>query len=61
MPSESLWRRAAFEMQSPLVTAMNTTPFSGASVPSEAMIVYAAFYTCLMLGLAGRRLSTRDL
>jgi len=32
MPSESLWRRAAFEMQSPLVGAVGFSPFSNASV-----------------------------
>lgn len=61
MPSESLWRRAAFEMQSPLATAINFSPFSGASVPSPAMIVYAAAYTLLFLLLALRRLHIRDL
>ena len=61
MPSESLWRRAAFEMQSPLVTAANVSPFSGASVPSPMMVGYAAIYTTVFLGMAMRRLSKRDL
>jgi Cu-processing system permease protein len=61
MPSESLWRRAAFEMQSPLATATNLSPFSGASVPSSLMVVYAALYACALLGLAVHRLNTRDL
>lgn len=61
MPSEALWRRAVFEMQSPLVTASNVTPFSGASVPSHLMIAYAAAYALLMLAWAIRRLSVRDL
>ena len=61
MPSEALWRRAAFEMQSPLATAVNFAPFSGASVPSSAMIAYAALYALLFLALAIRRLSRRDL
>jgi Cu-processing system permease protein len=61
MPSEALWRRAAFEMQSPLATAINVSPFSGASVPSSSMIVYAALYTCVALGLAVHRLNARDL
>ncbi len=30
MPSEALWRRAAFEMQSPLATAVNNFPLSAA-------------------------------
>ena len=61
MPSESLWRRAAFEMQSPLVTALNRSPFSGASVPSPLMIGYAAIYMTLFFVLAVRRLGSRDL
>ena len=61
MPSEALWRRAAFEMQSPLVSATNLSPFSGASVPSGAMVVYSALYMCLMGFLAARRLTARDL
>jgi ABC-type transport system involved in multi-copper enzyme maturation permease subunit len=61
MPSESLWRRAVFEMQSPLTTAVNVTPFSGASVPSPLMIGYAVFYMALFLLLAVCRLQNRDL
>ncbi len=62
MPSESLWRRAAFELQSPLAAALNNfSPFSAMSVPSPAMIVYAALYTCLMFGLTAWQLNRRDL
>lgn len=61
MPSEALWRRAAFEMQSPLATAVNFSPFSGASVPSPAMIEYAAVYAIAFLALALWRFQRRDL
>jgi Cu-processing system permease protein len=61
MPSESLWRRAAFEIQSPLVGALSMSPFSNASVPSLAMIGYSAIYLALALVLAIRSFSTRDL
>jgi Cu-processing system permease protein len=61
MPSESLWRRAAFEMQSPLVSALGFSPFSAASVPSGLMIAYAATYLALALLLALQRFSRRDL
>jgi ABC-type transport system involved in multi-copper enzyme maturation permease subunit len=61
MPSESLWRRAAFEMQRPLNTALNITPFTGASVPSALMVGYAAVYTVLFLLLAMWRLEKLDL
>ncbi|HEV2382872.1 MAG TPA: ABC transporter permease subunit [Terriglobia bacterium] len=61
MPSESLWRRAAFEMQSPLVGALNISPFSNASVPSRWMIGYASAYLLAFLALAVRRFGRRDL
>jgi Cu-processing system permease protein len=61
MPSESLWRRAAFEMQSPLSNAMRGSPFSTLSVPSSAMVVYAALYMTIALIIAIRRFSQRDL
>ena len=61
MPSEALWRRAAFEMQSPILNALGFSPFSAASVPSEYMILYACLYLTLTLALAVRRFSQRDL
>lgn len=61
MPSEALWRRAAFEMQSPLVSAMRGSPFSTLSVPSLAMVFYAALYLAIALVVAIRRFSRRDL
>jgi len=61
MPSESLWRRAAYEMQSPLVGAIGFSPFSNASTPSGAMIGYASVYLAVVLGLAIHRFSKRDL
>ncbi len=61
MPSESLWRRAAFEMQAPLVGALNISPFSNASVPSLAMIAYSTIYLTVALVLALRSFSARDL
>ena len=39
----------------------NMSPFSGVSVPSGAMIAYAACYTALFLSFAIRRLQRRDL
>jgi Cu-processing system permease protein len=61
MPSEALWRRAVFEMQSPLVSALGFGPFSAVSVPSGLMIGYAGIYLALALALALRRFSHRDL
>lgn len=61
IPSEALWRRAAFEMQAPLATALNFSPFSGASIPSGTMVTYAALYMCVFLAMAIWRLNNRDL
>jgi ABC-type transport system involved in multi-copper enzyme maturation permease subunit len=61
MPSEALWRRAAFEMQSPLENALRGSPFSTLSVPSPAMVFYAALYLAIALLVAIRRFSQRDL
>jgi Cu-processing system permease protein len=61
MPSEALWRRAVFEMQSPLANAMRVSPFSALSVPSLAMVFYAAVYLAIALIVAIRRFSQRDL
>ena len=61
MPSEALWRRAAFEMQSPLVNALGVSPFSNASVPSAGMIVYALVYGGVAFGLALRCFGRKDL
>ena len=61
MPSEALWRRAAFEMQSPLANAMRISQFSTLSVPSIAMVFYALVYLAVALTVAVRRLSQRDL
>jgi Cu-processing system permease protein len=61
MPSEALWRRAAFEMQSPLANALRGSPFSTLSVPSLGMVFYAVLYMAIALVVAIRRFSRRDL
>jgi ABC-type transport system involved in multi-copper enzyme maturation permease subunit len=61
MPTEALWRRAAYEMQSPLAAALNFTPFTSASVPSRAMVMYAVAYMAMFLAVAMWRLNRRDL
>lgn len=60
MPVESLWRRASYLMQ-PAVTQGIPTPFTSASVPSAAMVWYAAAYALVALLLALRAFSRRDL
>ncbi|MBI3363117.1 MAG: ABC transporter permease [Chloroflexi bacterium] len=61
IPSEALWKRAAFEMTSPLVKTLGFSPFTSASVPSPAMVIYAGLYVVMMLALAARQFSQRDL
>jgi ABC-type transport system involved in multi-copper enzyme maturation permease subunit len=61
IPTEALWKRAAYEMQSPLVGALGFSPFSANSVPSPMMITYAGVYTLAMLWLAYSRFNRRDL
>jgi len=57
-----LWKRAAFEMQSPITRDLGAmTPFSAASVPNERMILYAILYIAVTLALALRQFSRRDL
>jgi Cu-processing system permease protein len=61
IPSEALWKRAAFEMQSPLVSALGFSPFSASSMPSLVMVFYGMIYAILALLLAIRFFSRRDL
>ena len=60
-PSEAIWRRAAYEMQSPLVAAIGFSPFSSTSVPSLLMVLYAAIYAAVTLFMAMRLFQGRDL
>jgi ABC-type transport system involved in multi-copper enzyme maturation permease subunit len=61
IPSEALWKRAAFEMQSPLVSALGFSPFTAASKPSQIMVLYGLIYAVLALWLAIRLFTRRDL
>ena len=62
IPTEALWRRAAYEMRSLIVDMTGFSPFtSSSSVPSAAMIAYAAVYALSVLALAVWRFERRDL
>ena len=61
IPSEALWRRAAFEMQTPLSGALGMSPFGTISVPSTLMIVYAILYLVIALVAAINTFQHRDL
>ena len=61
IPREALWKRAAFEMQSPLVAALGFSPFTAASMPSLLMVLYGMVYAVLALLLAISLFNRRDL
>jgi Cu-processing system permease protein len=61
MPSESMWRRASFEMQSSLTRSMQFSPFSNASAPSTAMVGYAVVYLLIAFSVALYNFQKRDL
>ena len=61
MPSESLWQLAAWHMQPPLMRDLHMTPFSPASVPSPAMVVWAVAYLIAALAFAVRSFARRGL
>jgi ABC-type transport system involved in multi-copper enzyme maturation permease subunit len=61
LPSEALWRRASYLMQPAIIRNLPANPFSTASVPSPAMVLYAAFYIVALLGIALWVFSQRDL
>jgi ABC-type transport system involved in multi-copper enzyme maturation permease subunit len=61
MPSEALWRRAVFAMESPLDRAFPFSPFSSYSTPSRLMLAYAVVYLVAMLACAIWRFQARDL
>lgn len=61
VPSEALWQLAAYHMQPPIMRDLSLTPFSPASVPSPAMVVWAMAYIVATLALALWLLHRRDL
>jgi hypothetical protein len=61
MPTEAIWRRAAFLMQPPLAGALQFSPFANVSVPSGTMVGYAGFYLLVILAVAVYHFQHRDL
>jgi Cu-processing system permease protein len=61
MPSESVWKRASFEMQSSFTRSLQFSPFSNASAPSAAMVAYAVVYLFVALIVAIYHFHKRDL
>jgi ABC-type transport system involved in multi-copper enzyme maturation permease subunit len=61
MPGESLWRRAAYDMQTPLAGSLSFSPFANVSIPSGVAVGYAGVYSVIVLLIATRAFSRRDL
>ncbi len=61
VPSEALWRLAAYNMQPALMRDLGLTPFSSSVVPSNAMVVWAVGYVLLFLFFGLWSFKTRDL
>ena len=61
IPTEALWRRAAYEMQTPLASTLGFSPFGAFSVPSALMIMYAILYLILTLIAAINIFKQRDI
>lgn len=61
MPSESIWRRASYAMQSSVARTLDLSPFATRSAPSNTMMLYAVVYLFAALSLALYRFNQRDL
>jgi Cu-processing system permease protein len=61
MPSEALWQLAASQMQPAILSQLGATPFSPVSVPSTAMVFWAAGYSAVVLALGVRWFGRRAL
>lgn len=61
MPSEALWKRAAHELQSPLISALGISPFTTNVYPSAVMVIYAVLYLLAAFALAVHHFGRRDL
>lgn len=61
MPSEAMWKRAAYLMQPAFLRELGVTPFAAASAPSNAMVVYAILYVAVTLAAALYLFQQRDL
>lgn len=61
VPSEVMWKMAAYLMQPPIVGALGVSPFSFASAPSVAMVIYAVAYVVGVMLAAVYSFARRDL
>lgn len=60
-PADSMWRRAAYEMQPLATAALQNGPFGVVSVPSAAMIGWAVAFVVAVLAFAAWQFRRRPL
>jgi ABC-type transport system involved in multi-copper enzyme maturation permease subunit len=60
-PADAMWRRAAYELQPVTAVIFQAGPFSVASVPSTAMVVWAALFVVAVVALAAWQFRRRPL
>lgn len=51
-PADAMWRRAAYELQPPIMRELPITPFTSPSVPNAAMILWAVGFVVVVLAAA---------
>jgi ABC-type transport system involved in multi-copper enzyme maturation permease subunit len=61
IPSEAMWKRAAYLMQPPFLRELGLSPFGTASAPNQTMVYYAVGYMTVAVILALWSFSRRDL
>jgi Cu-processing system permease protein len=61
MPSEAIWRRASYVMQSTVSRSLDFSPLATRSAPSAAMMIYAVIYLLIALAMALYHFQQRDL
>lgn len=61
MPSEAMWRRASYVMQTSIARTLDFSPFATRSAPNTTMMLYAVIYLLLALAAALYRFHQRDL
>jgi Cu-processing system permease protein len=60
-PTDALWRLAVHTLQPPMMSQVQVTPFTSASVPSMAMVWWAVAYVVVALAVAASGLRRRAL
>lgn len=61
LPTEALWKRAAYLMQPAVYQSFASTPFAVTSVPSPAMVYYSLVYCLAVVAMAVATFDRRDL